>query len=193
MRISTFSLAHKKPHKMKQQKPVSTSQLITLAQQHIHNWKQIYRGRRGTRVKQDDVSTILFSFMFSLPDLDGSGWAHISAHPCNYFTNLARSTHSSLGRWVRGLKKKKSVFSDPESGGPATKSTLLCCVSNSPVPILRLLDQSNVYPVCHRDKLELFKSSSLSQLEKVLTPLPFQVMVWSFCIESILSTFAPHD
>lgn len=91
---------------MKQQKPVSTSQLITLAQQHIHNWKQIYRGRRGTRVKQDDVSTILFSFMFSLPDLDGSGWAHISAHPCNYFTNLARSTHSSLGRWVRGLKKK---------------------------------------------------------------------------------------
>lgn len=136
MRISTFSLAHKKPHKMKQQKPVSTSQLITLAQQHIHNWKQIYRGRRGTRVKQDDVSTILFSFMFSLPDLDGSGWAHISAHPCNYFTNLARSTHSSLGRWVRGLKKKKISVLRPRIWWPSYQiyTPMLCFQLPSPYP-----------------------------------------------------------
>lgn len=117
-----------------------------------------------TRVKRDDVSAIFISCTLSHPGLDG---LTRRPSPCNYITNLARSTHSPPERWVREFKT--NLCSQTRIWGP-TKTPLLCSTSLVPTP--SHFYQRNACPPCQRDELGLCESFSLSPSHRIPFPFP---------------------
>lgn len=106
--ISTFSLAHKKPNKKHQQKPVSICPANHLPSSTYIGWSEFLERRIWPDCKEMMSAPCSFYLMLPPQHLDRHRWTQTSPLPLQFlFSSLSRSIHSSLGKWIKMSKSSR--------------------------------------------------------------------------------------